>query len=352
MIKDSVRGVVVTAQTITHLIRILTEALFISPLNNLRGVVGRLRDLRRPTGPYSELDLIQVRNLRGIWRLFEYFLEVFLLPFGLKRRFDNYYKRESDSSGPELIHIDSGSAFEDERWIYINGVATNEDVARLNAQCIVALFQRPITIVCNPTGSLLPDLIEVTAQKAFYQRRRTARRALEFIRAELHKTEVRRVILLAHSQGAVIAAQIVRALRTDLNRPESELGKLEIYTFGNPADSMQYVRAPAGPKPGLPYMEHFANTGDLVARLGVLAMKARTRGDINIDGPVYVCNRFGHFFNEHYLHSLELGMYTPMNESDSGRATQSNFEARDKLKSSSARLCGYMHGARPMNRSF
>ncbi len=55
----------------------------------------------------------------------------------------------------------------------------------------------------------------------------------------------------------------------------------------------------------VPYVEHFANTDDLVARIGVLSSRSA------IPGRVFVRKRSGHLLNAHYLSGMrsERGAY-------------------------------------------
>ena len=56
-----------------------------------------------------------------------------------------------------------------------------------------------------------------------------------------------------------------------------------------------------------PWLEHFANEHDLVARLGVLSPYRHRPRLIDIDGPVYVRTgdgSWGHVLNEHQLFAI------------------------------------------------
>jgi hypothetical protein len=86
---------------------------------------------------------------------------------------------------------------------------------------------------------------------------------------------------------------------------ENELAKLEIYAFANCANQMHYH--PSARKNGrpIPWIENFGNEFDLVARLGMLALRPGYWG-IEIDGPCYVLpGKCGHLLNEHYLAEIE-----------------------------------------------
>ncbi len=266
----------------------------------------------------------------------------------------------------------SVTSFPRERWFFVNGVATNEAVVRMNAALLSRLFHRPLTVLHNPSASLLLDLVECAIGKAFTKRPKIdvpgtmtepALRATQAILSALSETSLDRVVLLAHSQGTIIASNVLRAIRRVLaprhrlgrwvreegkrsmprtvrteaqtlvadlaGRPGNEprqllhddlahtvvrfgeavkatrgeaLEKLEVYTFANCADRMRCVA------PGIPRIEHFANECDLVARLGVLSPLADAEdhnAPIRIDGPVYEARgTWGHLLNEHYLYRI------------------------------------------------
>lgn len=162
-----------------------------------------------------------------------------------------------------------------------------------------------------------------------------------------------KVVVLCHSQGTIITANVLRALQRCLchiqvlrDSPDTQLDlnlideitlkilciddmlamadnelesylvetirKLEVYTFANCADKMTYITHTTnseGEKIGLPYIENFANQFDLVARLGVLSPLRKTDPSvIRIDGDVYEkqgSNAWGHLLNQHYLFGIE-----------------------------------------------
>lgn len=251
------------------------------------------------------------------------------------------------------------SSFPDEQWFFINGIATNSDVIKINSTYLANLFHRPMTVVHNATCSFLLDMHECVMGKGFQDREdgiitESAWRATAAILSALNSESVRHVVVIAHSQGTIITANVLRVIsnafrfnppqetkstwhpftksvmgeiRNDTHKvmrdnlahalfefmkhgPQTaleRLGKLEIYTFANCADKMCYI----SPDRQIPYMEHFANEMDIVARLGVLS--PLRHGDeelIEIDGPVFVQkDGLGHLLNEHYLMPIDDYLY-------------------------------------------
>ena len=289
------------------------------------------------------------------------------------------------------------SSFPGEHWFFINGIATSTDVAKLNAAYLAHLFHRPVTVIQNSTNSLPVDLYECVIGKGFKDNpdstdRKTmtepAWRATAAILEALNTDHTQRVVIIAHSQGTIIVANVLRAIAKALRskparqkRPRwhpftnelmgevqtgtqkilrnnlahslsgfarggpekalDRLAKLEIYTFANCADKMRYVY----PTRQVPYMEHFANELDLVARLGILSP---LRGDSNtlieIDGPVFEHKAsWGHLLNEHYLTPIDDYLY-PGGQKD--RRGRNPFIRRGKGPRK-PRLYQYFHGNQP-----
>ena len=219
--------------------------------------------------------------------------------------------------------------FPDEAWFFINGIGTDVALLRSHGRLLEALFGRRFELIYNPTDGVMVDLVESVLGRTFDLASEPAayayRRLLDALEAEHH----RKVVLLAHSQGGIIASNIVRRL-IDEGYDTALLEKLEIYTFASAADSME-VHAEASDAAGrlVPYVEHFANLDDPIARLGILrAFDAETAQ--RYCGEVYVLNRRGHLFNTHYLPELRKRAY----ESPHRGAEES-------------RLYAYLEGARP-----
>lgn len=289
-------------------------------------------------------------------------------------------------------------SFPRERWFFLNGIATNAAVARMNAELIVRLFHRPVTVIQNATNSLGLDLWESAVGKEFRTEpdlkdagtfTEPALKATVAVLEALNRKELERVVVLAHSQGTIIAANVLRALikalhaqqekrrRSTVERahtvavqltvqaereprlmplrhelagavaalladePLAKIDKLELYTFANAADRMQHVYVEAGR--GRPWIEHFANERDLVARLGVLA-PCRRRPDcglVDIDGPVYERSEaWGHLLNEHYLFAIEDFLADPRHRGNPYPAQRRDDPRRP-------RLYGYFQGSTP-----
>jgi len=394
------------ANELRSLVQVADAALRIRPPLYFRSVFGSVSDWAPPHRRFSEYNILNpwqpVTTLRF---LADITLPAFpttapnwartVFPPVVNRRLwrpTNFFRQPDDYAGV--------STFPDERWFFINGIATNGDLASINAAYLAHLFHRPLTVVQNATDSVLLDLFECAIGKGFKNDpdsadRKTmtepAWRATSAILEAINAPETKRVVVIAHSQGTIITANVLRAvakaLRSDLvERLEPEwqaftqrlmggvqtetdkivrdnlahslgeltkgglreallrLAKLEVYTFANCADRMRYVH----PSLHVPYMEHFANERDIVARLGVLS-PLRGAGDqaeapIQIDGRIFVRPRaWGHLLNQHYLTPIDDYLYP----GPRAYRREDNPYPAVGAGPPQSRLYGYFHGKRP-----
>lgn len=301
--------------------------------------------------------------------------------------------------------FDAVTSYSNERWFFLNGVATNEPVAALNSQLISAMFRRPVTVIHNQTDSLLLDLVQCAIGKSFKVNPYLTMpqtmtepdvKATVALLETLPDPAVQRVVLLAHSQGTIITANVLRALshafqalRNVPERGEAALdgldflgrlvlpylrpaqldgmtqtaidahvtaliGKLEVYTFANCANVMSYILHVDVPGNdgtsshtiGLPYIENFANQFDLVARLGVLSpLRSAPDSPIHIDGPLFLktsLDAWGHLLNQHYLFGIDDYLAAP-----AGTVPDPYPYAGNAIPPPRPRLYGYFAGATP-----
>lgn len=250
------------------------------------------------------------------------------------------------------------SSHPQERWFFINGIGTNFDVARMNTAKLAKMHRRPITGIYNPTCSLLLDLWEcldelVDKSDPVLSKPATMNDpdyvASHAVFAALAEEHVQRVVLIAHSQGTIIAANVLKALvsmfRTlesggieQLQQPDcaglegkvcldalayqrvipsrirqkqqrhqlehliKALSKLEMHLYATCAREVRFheVDNPStGERVLLPrVIRHYANERDVVAHLGVLAGAG---DEVRIEGKRDVYTRAGHLLNANYL---------------------------------------------------
>lgn len=331
------------APRLADLVSIAREALAIRPPRLVASILGLPRTWIPPYRRYSELKSLDLWQLR---RTVKTLVNV-LVPsiprtppsFGPPALGNVFWQPTVILQRPD--HHGSYTSFPEEAWFFINGIMTNDVIAHGNAAYLAHLFHRPITLIQNSTDSLLVDLLECALGKHWERTTEPATKAFPAIYDALKSPHRRRVVLIAHSQGTIITASILRWLCA-ITRPaaetfhaqryeppvfvypnqepldlrhfapltEDELAKLEIYCFATCASSMRYYQPPAGATPGatpgpIPWIEHFGNELDIVARLGMQAPNA-ARWGIAIDGPRYVRpGAFGHLLAEHYLFDVE-----------------------------------------------
>ncbi|KAF9084654.1 hypothetical protein BGX29_002446 [Mortierella sp. GBA35] len=112
---------------------------------------------------------------------------------------------------------------------------------------------------------------------------------------ELRDPNNLRVVLIAHSQGALIASLVVDRLVA--SETTANLKKLELYTFGSAADHMHG-------QGDLSCIEHFVNRCDYFARSGILSYQPAVLAGNRYDGQIYIDEGgVGHLLNMHYLSS-------------------------------------------------
>ncbi len=351
-------------RTVRQLARAALDAASLPPPHLLTSVFGGPRSVLPPYDPPSEYRHVVYG---GPVRAARYLLEVGTpslpvptpawAPNGLDFLFwhPSTIERMGDRYGHPASHPH-------ESWFFINGIMTSEELARVNARLLADVFARPITVVHNATSGLAVDLAECVLGKAYFATTEAAKTALPAIHAALTDPHIHRVVVLAHSQGTIIAANVLERL-TQLYRGEvpppgssryglslltrDQMAKLEIYAFANCATRMQYV----GPDECMPWIESFGNERDVVARLGMLAPDKVGTGVV-IDGPVYQQpGSAGHLLNEHYLRPIVVGQVRgqrhgggggphPFELMDNGGAP---VAARDQ-----PRLFAYINGGTPV----
>jgi hypothetical protein len=318
-----------------ELIGAAKDAAWFSPLEWPRSVVGGLSSMK--PAPYSEYDLFWSGDVPRLAR----FLADTLIP-SVPAKAPRWLRPPLSALLFHRSHElkDAGEApaqpFAGEEWLFINGILTNQDVARLNASYLVDLFHRPIKVLWNSTDGAEVDLLECTTEK-LGSTGEDVDSAFHPLLDAIANPDKQRVVLISHSQGTLITAVLLRLLAavyaktmtgrlghlSKLEREEicrradeegltvdprrlkpvtpEELAKLEVYCFANCASRMHYI----DPERELPRIESYGNEHDLVARLGMLAPNAGER-NIQIAGPRFVhTGAWGHLLNAHYLIDID-----------------------------------------------
>ncbi|WP_020405587.1 hypothetical protein [Hahella ganghwensis] len=182
----------------------------------------------------------------------------------------------------------------DQKWFFLNGICTNRDVLRLNGKALANLFGRTIHLLHNPSDGIILDLLECAVGRTM-QPISTLDESVATILKQALETE-KKVILIAHSQGGIISARACRILAESLasSHRGALLKKLELYTFASAATSLEI--------PAI-YAEHYYNTLDYVARIGVAGNLSK------FSGKKFAYEATGHLLNTHYLPHFEANAY-------------------------------------------
>ena len=283
--------------------RIAGGSLFPLPWKNVESIVGSFDEADRSADSLSELAYIErrirgdlgalrpgrLRESDGVWNAIKSLdqLRAQILPLPLFPDRPMSLRQHHKSSRPE------------EAWFFVNGIATDKPLLKLNGRYLSRLFERSFELIYNPTLGIARDLFECLTGRTFNFVSEPAAYALERVSEALANPEKERVILMGHSQGGIIVSNVVQGLIERFGGDAQTMGKLEVYTFASACDQME--TDPILRRRGrlVPFIEHFANTDDLVARIGVLAKR------LEISGRVFVLRKPGHLLNAHYLPGIE-----------------------------------------------
>jgi hypothetical protein len=185
---------------------------------------------------------------------------------------------------------------DDEAWFFVNGILTDAVLGSLNARRLSDLVRRPVTLLSNPTDGPWRDLAECVVDRTLDHVSEATAEVVARIRRPL--SEGKRVLLVGHSQGTILAAAAA-GLLVRLGVPREQLARLELYLVASCVDEVPGV---PGHDPVVPYVEHYANERDLVARLrggSAQAPDHPVRGRV-LRRP----GKQGHLLNLHYLNGL------------------------------------------------
>lgn len=325
-----------------NLLDIAAGALKMWPPSYIRSILGPVSTWLPPQNRYSEFTMLDPWRLA---RALKYIVDVTvpsvsgqppaflasLLPPAIE---DLFFVQTEVLHRPD--YYGDYTSYPKEKWFFVNGILTNGDVAQLNAACISWLFHRPVTLIQNATDGALADLFECALGKEWYENTSSteaARIAFPAIYDALTDPDKEKVVVICHSQGTIIMSDVLDALERLASRVtaeaaprglgegapldipqddiiinpedfrplrEDEWDKLEIYFFATCANSIRHHRCVHGERP-VPWMEHFGNGRDIVARLGMLADDAERR-KIQVAGAIYERRgAYGHLLNVDYL---------------------------------------------------
>ncbi|KAI9833185.1 MAG: hypothetical protein M1819_003808 [Sarea resinae] len=228
--------------------------------------------------------------------------------------------------GPRIAHskkaLTPHDDFRNERWVFVNGIATDYHGLQMNCDRLALTFGRRIIGVHNRTIGLFGDLVECLLQRDLSYNSMDTRVAYDYMKKFALDPTVSKVIVIGHSQGGIIVSMAVDRILADL--ASDVVSKFEIYTFGSAASHFNDpLRSPSGgtflssprrasstrkqvllrPHRIIRHIEHYCNEWDPVTRWGVFD---------NIWLPSRIANRYcgavfvrrgatGHLLTQHYL---------------------------------------------------
>jgi len=176
---------------------------------------------------------------------------------------------------------------QDADWYFLNGICTTPEIAELNLEAISDLFGTKVTALYNPTAGFVPDILECIYERTLDKYAPVTLDVFDKIQKSLDAGK--KVRLIAHSQGGIIASNLLKKFQA-LGKPVD----LELFTFASAADEDVVV-------PGV-YQEHFCNEWDFVARIGML--------NESTSGNRYTLEKTpGHFLNRDYLEHFKDAKY-------------------------------------------
>jgi len=164
--------------------------------------------------------------------------------------------RTSSKAGDGKVpHTSDEKAGGGEEWVFVNGICTGKHwlkgmflfllisarirVRRLNEVYLDGLanldqisetFGRPVTGIHNQTYGAVLDLIQCLIQRSLSYFTGDTRVLYEHLKEKLSDREIKKCVVIAHSQGGIILSIVLDCLFADL--PDEDIKKLEIYTFG------------------------------------------------------------------------------------------------------------------------
>lgn len=187
--------------------------------------------------------------------------------------------------GEDMLNLDGNEpedSVHDEKWFFVNGIATELFWLHLACKKLAEHFKRDITGVFNRSEGILWDLIECAgerniegeakadSQNDMVKRTRSSKMAQKSLKKQVEaalkdakeKDRYKRIVVVAHSQGCLVLRLALQDLAKVPSLREIMRSRLCVFTFGNPSVEWNDT--------GVLHTEHFANEKDFVAQLGVI----------------------------------------------------------------------------------
>ncbi|CAN0491022.1 unnamed protein product, partial [Ectocarpus sp. 12 AP-2014] len=117
--------------------------------------------------------------------------------------------------------VDDGSP---ESFFYVNGICTTRRMALATGAELSKMFNKDVTVVHNPTDSFMIDIFECVFAKLWtgqsFATSRPCALLMHRLLEALRDPAKTKVVLIAHSQGTIIASDALRRLWTAVGKGE------------------------------------------------------------------------------------------------------------------------------------
>ncbi|WVF67697.1 hypothetical protein IAT40_002456 [Kwoniella sp. CBS 6097] len=152
----------------------------------------------------------------------------------------------------------------------INGIATTGRTDQVQVNSFASMFDHPMMGLKNQSFGLMIDLWCCLLQRDFYVHTPIVHDCFAIIGGALLDPTSDSVVVLAHSQGGLLLAAIIRMIETE-PLLQGVKAKLEVFTLGSAARSFgRWEYSGSGVNGGFKTVEHYSNEWDWVSRTGVL----------------------------------------------------------------------------------
>ncbi|RFN43411.1 hypothetical protein FIE12Z_12351 [Fusarium flagelliforme] len=228
---------------------------------------------------------------------------------------------DANANPPSPTYISAlhgGPSPQNEKWLFINGIANEFFWFQRSCDKIRDTFNREVMGVYNRSDGILWDFIECCGERRAgepntliesTQSSKAARKALEQeLKAALWPADGKipdKVVMIAHSQGCLVLRLALQTLVTEIpeRSPQRRIIKerLRIFTFGNP--SIDWKVKDGAEQSLSKYVhttEHFANETDFVAMLGVVMHRDDKNSGYDPNMVFYSKTGKAHLFGAHY----------------------------------------------------
>jgi hypothetical protein len=143
----------------------------------------------------------------------------------VSRTLADMFGRNATFASPAQVFATIAAREGADRWYFINGISTSQELALRNAQRLSQLFRRDFITIYNPTQGFVRDLVESALQKFTNVNTETVARAFVELADALSNPAVAKVRVVAHSQGTIVMGDVLDLIYYSIHE--------EFYRFTN-----------------------------------------------------------------------------------------------------------------------